>query len=115
MRSFEDIEARIDYLGDADDAADAVGERLARLADGAQVLAVTHSPQVAARGHHHLRVTKNDSHKGGRCTVARVEKLSPEERREETARLPAASEITNEAHPPADRLMERAPARGMSG
>lgn len=94
--------------------ADAVGERLARLADGAQVLAVTHSPQVAARGHHHLRVTKDDSHKGARGTVARVDKLTTEERREEIARLLAGAEITNEARAAAERLMERAPAGGLS-
>src|SRR5699024_6147200 len=39
--------------------ADAVGRRLARLASGAQVLVVTHSPQVAALGHRHLRITKS--------------------------------------------------------
>ena len=92
--------------------ADAVGERLARLATGAQVLAVTHSPQVAARGHSHLRVTKQDTGNGAREALAYVEVLDASGRREEIARLLAGAEITDEARAAAERLIGQAPAGG---
>jgi DNA repair protein RecN (Recombination protein N) len=81
----------------------AVGERLARLADGLQVLVVTHSPQVAAQGRHHWHVAKQDSGAGG--WVTRIGHLAREERREEVARMLAGAEITNEARAAADRLL----------
>jgi len=83
----------------------AVGERLARLSDGAQVLVVTHSPQVAARGSVHLRVGKTVE---GDVTVTRVEALAPDERREEIARMLAGAKITDEARAAATRLLEGA-------
>ena len=49
--------------------ADAVGQRLARLAAGAQVLVVTHSPQVAARAHAHWRVGRVGAGEGIRAEV----------------------------------------------
>lgn len=89
--------------------ADAVGERLAQLAAKGQVLAVTHSPQVAARADHHWRVVKTDAGNGKRGVLARVEELSPEGRREEVARMLAGAEITEEARAAARRLIERSP------
>jgi DNA repair protein RecN (Recombination protein N) len=83
----------------------AVGERLARLSEGAQVLVVTHSPQVAARGAVHLRVGKTVE---GDVTLTRVEQLEPEERREEIARMLAGARITDEARAAATRLLEGA-------
>ncbi len=83
----------------------AVGERLARLSDGAQVLVVTHSPQVAARGSTHLRVGKTVE---GDVTLTRVEALTPDERREEIARMLAGAKITDEARAAATRLLEGA-------
>jgi DNA repair protein RecN (Recombination protein N) len=83
----------------------AIGERLARLGDGAQVLVVTHSPQVAARGAAHLRVGKTVE---GDVTLTRVETLAPEERREEIARMLAGARITDEARAAATRLLEGA-------
>ncbi len=83
----------------------AVGERLARLSDGAQVLVVTHSPQVAARGSVHLRVGKTVV---GDVTLTRVEVLTPDERREEIARMLAGAKITDEARAAATRLLEGA-------
>jgi DNA repair protein RecN (Recombination protein N) len=62
----------------------AVGERLARVAEGLQVLVVTHSPQVAARGAAHLRVAKAVSRDR---TATTVERLGAEDRREEIARM----------------------------
>jgi len=49
--------------------ADAIGQRLARLAAKAQVLAVTHAPQVAARSDQHFRIVKADVGKGERVAT----------------------------------------------
>jgi len=82
--------------------ADAVGERLARLADGRQVLVVTHSPQVAARAHSHYRVAKAE--KAGK-TSTRVEALDEAARREEVARMLAGATVTKAARAAADSLI----------
>jgi DNA repair protein RecN (Recombination protein N) len=81
----------------------AIGERLARLATNLQVLVVTHSPQVAARGHHHWHVAKREDGKGG--IVTRIGTLEAADRREEVARMLAGAEITDEARAAADRLL----------
>ena len=85
--------------------ASAIGERLARLAADAQVLVVTHSPQVAARAAHHYRIEKSHGAEGTRTTVR---KLSPDERCEEIARMLSGAAITDEARAQAARLMEAA-------
>jgi DNA repair protein RecN (Recombination protein N) len=88
--------------------ADAVGLRLKRLAApsrgrmGAQVLVVTHSPQVAARADAHWRVAKAGEGEQVRTTVA---PLSPAEREEEIARMLAGAEITDAARAAARALM----------
>jgi DNA repair protein RecN (Recombination protein N) len=82
--------------------ADAVGERLARLGAAAQVLEVTHAPQVAARADHHWRVEKVV--RRGRATVA-VTRLSDGDRREEIARMLAGARITDAARAAADSLI----------
>jgi DNA repair protein RecN (Recombination protein N) len=82
--------------------ADAVGERLARLGASAQVLVVTHAPQVAARADHHWRVEK--TLQGGRSAVS-VTRLSDGERREEIARMLAGARITEAARAAADSLI----------
>src|SRR5690606_22285942 len=64
--------------------ASAVGERLHRLAATGQVLVVTHSPQVAARGATHWLIEKNHD---GAVTRTSVRALDPELRREEIARM----------------------------
>ena len=81
----------------------ALGERLSRLADQAQVLVVTHSPQVAARGAHHIRVGKVLE---GDAALTLVEVLSDSARREEIARMLAGAEVTDEARAAAARLIE---------
>ncbi len=81
----------------------AVGERVARVAEGVQVLVVTHSPQVAARGTAHLRVSKSVS--GGR-TETQVQVLGAEERREEIARMLAGETITAAARAAAQSLLD---------
>jgi len=85
--------------------ADAVGKRLATLAEGAQVLVVTHSPQVAARGAHHWRIAKTTD---GRTTRTEVDPLGPDLRIDEIARMLAGEKITPEARSAARALMEKA-------
>jgi DNA repair protein RecN (Recombination protein N) len=80
----------------------AVGERLQRLGASLQVLVVTHSPQVAARGAHHWRVAKLEAQKSA---VTRVEELDPDTRREEIARMLSGSTITAEARAAAASLI----------
>ena len=85
--------------------ASAIGERLARLADGGQVLVVTHSPQVAARGARHYMIAKTSE---GTVTRTSVVLLDPAERQEEIARMLSGAEVTAEARAQADRLLEGA-------
>lgn len=83
--------------------AEAVGSRLHRLAQGGQVLVVTHSPQVAARGNHHWHVSKGDN---GGAFSTRVAPLANAARLEEVARMLSGAEITDEARAQAQRLLE---------
>ena len=86
----------------------AVGERLARLAGTAQVLAVTHAPQVAAVAHGHLLIAKEQVRgKDGTAMATRVAALEGAHRREEIARMLAGQNITDEARAAAERLMTR--------
>ena len=85
--------------------ASAIGERLARLARKSQLLVVTHSPQVAARAAHHYRIEKAQVDGASRTTVR---KLTPDERREEIARMLSGAAITDEARAQAARLLEAA-------
>ncbi|MDG1167565.1 MAG: DNA repair protein RecN, partial [Sulfitobacter sp.] len=82
--------------------ADAVGRRLSALAQGGQVLVVTHSPQVAALGAHHWRVEKAVS-KG--MTTSTVVPLSAPERIDEVARMLAGDTITDAARAAAQALL----------
>ena len=84
--------------------ASAIGERLARLAsDEGQLLAVTHSPQVAARGARHYLIAKSSQ---GTVTKTSVALLDEAGRQEEIARMLSGAEITAEARAQADRLLE---------
>jgi DNA repair protein RecN (Recombination protein N) len=87
--------------------ADAIGQRLARLAARAQVLAVTHAPQVAARSTNHFRIAKAEIGKGERVATS-VLALDDKARREEIARMLAGATITEEARAAARRLIESA-------
>jgi len=87
--------------------ADAIGVRLAKLARGVQVLAVTHAPQVAARADRHYLISK-DALEKGRRVATRVTELAASSRREEIARMLAGAEITNEARAAAERLIKQA-------
>jgi len=83
--------------------ADAVGLRLKRLASAAQVLVVTHSPQVAARAEAHWRIAKAGDAERLRTAV---EILSPADREEEIARMLAGAQITDAARAAARALMD---------
>ncbi|TXH17386.1 MAG: DNA repair protein RecN [Gammaproteobacteria bacterium] len=84
--------------------ASAIGERLARLASGGkQLLAVTHSPQVAAKGQAHYFIAKSSE---GTVTRTGVTRLDSEGRRQEIARMLSGAEVTDEARAQAARLME---------
>ena len=84
--------------------ASAIGERLARLASAeGQLLAVTHSPQVAARGAMHYLIAKASS---GTVTKTSVVRLDQAGRQEEIARMLSGAEVTPEARAQADRLLE---------
>ncbi len=87
--------------------ADAIGARLVRLAQRAQVIAVTHAPQVAARAGRHYLITKDTLDRGKRVAT-RVAELAAERRREEIARMLAGAEITAEARAAAERLIKAA-------
>ncbi|MDD3799084.1 MAG: DNA repair protein RecN [Novosphingobium sp.] len=88
--------------------ASAIGERLARLAGqgtggNGQLLAVTHSPQVAARGRMHYMIAKSSE---GTVTKTSVALLDAAGRQEEIARMLSGAEVTDEARAQADRLLE---------
>jgi DNA repair protein RecN (Recombination protein N) len=85
--------------------ASAVGERLAMLSRSVQVLVVTHSPQIAARGSHHLRVIKQEK---GKYPTTLVTSLNDRERIEEVARMLAGAEVTDAARQAALSLLQDA-------
>jgi DNA repair protein RecN (Recombination protein N) len=87
--------------------ADAIGQRLLRLAAGVQVVAVTHAPQVAARADRHYLITKSALDRGKRVAT-RVAEVEADRRREEIARMLAGAEITEEARAAAERLIRAA-------
>ncbi len=87
--------------------AEIVGQRLRHLAGSRQVLCVTHLPQVASQGHHHLqahKLTAKDE------TSATVHPLSGETRVEEIARMLGGIEITAQTTAHAREMIERAQA-----
>lgn len=83
--------------------AQAIGDRLARLARGVQVLTVTHAPQVAARAEGHFLISKVEA--DPERVATRVSRISSEHRREEIARMLAGARITDEARAAADSLL----------
>ncbi len=86
--------------------ADAIGKRLGQLSKDLQVVAITHSPQVAARADDHMLISKISEVGGGdERAVTRIAKLSGAAKREEIARMLSGAEITEEARAQADKLM----------
>lgn len=84
--------------------AEAIGLRLKKLAEDAQVLVVTHLPQVAALASHHLYITKS----GGKAVETKVTQLSEKERAEELARMLSGATISDEARAQAGKLLQAA-------
>ncbi len=82
--------------------AQAVGERLARLAEKVQVLVVTHSPQVASFSRRHFKVNKSTENN---IATTKVCQLSASEKKEEIARMLSGEKITDEARAAADALI----------
>ena len=85
--------------------AEIVGQRLRTLGTERQVLCVTHLPQVASQGHHHLRVSKQ-RHK--QSTTTRIERLDEQQRGEEIARMLGGIEITAQSKAHAAEMIARA-------
>ncbi|MEM1287806.1 MAG: DNA repair protein RecN [Pseudomonadota bacterium] len=83
--------------------AEAIGVRLARLAETVQVLSVTHAPQVAARASGHLSISKSVEDENS--TLTNVEQLDSNGRLEEVARMLSGARVTDEARAAADRLL----------
>ncbi|PWL04342.1 DNA repair protein RecN, partial [Candidatus Liberibacter asiaticus] len=86
--------------------ADAIGYRLKQLSKKIQLLAVTHAPQVAARADRHFLVYKTNKPDDTQRIETYVAVLTPQERREEIARMLAGSHITEEARAAAEILLE---------
>ncbi|MEO0544540.1 MAG: DNA repair protein RecN [Pseudomonadota bacterium] len=83
--------------------ADAIGSRLSRLAEGVQVLSVTHAPQVAARAGQHFLIAKAGDNGGS--VVTSVAKMDDQARLEELARMLSGAQITDEARAAAAQLL----------
>jgi DNA repair protein RecN (Recombination protein N) len=85
--------------------AEVVGQKLRALGSHRQVLCVTHLPQVAAQGHHHLSVSK---HTDGQTTRTQIAHLDEAGRRDELARMLGGVEITRQTRAHAKQMLERA-------
>ncbi|GAA0470986.1 DNA repair protein RecN [Parasphingorhabdus litoris] len=83
--------------------ASAIGDRLSRLSGSAQLLVVTHSPQVASKGNAHMLINKSSN---GTVSRTDVNALDDEGRRQEIARMLSGADVTDEARAQADRLLE---------
>lgn len=83
--------------------ASAIGDRLARLSKSAQLLVVTHSPQVASKGNAHMLINKSSN---GTVSRTDVNALDDDGRRQEIARMLSGADVTDEARAQADRLLE---------
>jgi DNA repair protein RecN (Recombination protein N) len=88
--------------------AEIVGRELRALGERSQVLCVTHLPQVASQGHHHLRVAKLTD---GRATRTVVTSLGTDERVEELARMLGGIEVTSKARDHAREMLKNVSAR----
>ena len=82
--------------------AEIVGRELRSLGERGQVLCVTHLPQVASQGHHHLRVAKSND---GRTTRTSLTELAPGDRVEEIARMLGGVEVTGKAREHAKEML----------
>jgi DNA repair protein RecN (Recombination protein N) len=83
--------------------ADAVGQRLRELARGSQILVVTHSPQVAALGNHHIKVVKMRENTSNTINIVRLDSA---ERVDEIGRMLSGGSLTAEAQSAAKVLLQ---------
>ncbi len=114
MLALKAIFARIDRIpvlvfdevdtGVSGRAAQAVGEKLARLSGNCQVFAITHLPQVACMADHQYEIRKDVSEEAGR-TVTSVHELQGDERVEELARLLGGVEVTERTRHHAQEML----------
>lgn len=88
--------------------ADAMGSMICRMGEDMQIFAITHLPQVAAKGNSHLLVTKEIT--DGRA-VSKIKQLGTEDRVQEIARMLSGSRITPEAMANAESLLQNNPGR----
>jgi len=84
--------------------AETVGKLLRRLGESHQILCVTHLPQVAAQGNHHLKVSKSQVNDK---TLSQVASLARSERVEEIARMLGGATITDTTRRHARELLEQ--------
>ena len=85
--------------------AEVVGLQLRSVAAHRQVLCITHLPQVASQGQHHLRVVKQIK---GKTTATKLEQLQPAERVDEVARMLGGRDITARTRAHAEEMLEQA-------
>lgn len=88
--------------------AEVVGEKMQQLGQNKQILSITHLPQVASHGHHHLFIQKNTSKD---ITTTAVRSLSIEERVEELARMLGGRDLTEQTRIHAKEMLEQAQAK----
>ncbi|MEM9331830.1 MAG: DNA repair protein RecN [Pseudomonadota bacterium] len=89
--------------------ADAIGQRLSKLASRVQVLSVTHAPQVAAKAEGHYLISKG-SGPGAGSVSTQVSQISEQSRLEEIARMLSGATVTDEARAAAERLLNQSAA-----
>ena len=85
--------------------ATAIGKKLVLLASRLQIFSVTHSPQVAAKAHHHYLIEKINPPMEGKTSDIRLKELNKQSRIEELARMLSGEKITNEAREAAKSLL----------
>ncbi|MDR1673336.1 MAG: DNA repair protein RecN [Bacteroidales bacterium] len=95
---FDEIDA-----GVSGEIAEKMGNIIERTAHHAQVVNITHLPQVAAKGQHHYKVYKRDT---GQTTQTKMQKLTPEERVMEIARILSGEKVTEAAMENARQLLK---------
>ena len=100
LQLFDEVDAGLGM-----DHALAVADLLGRLADGGQVLCVTHLPQVAAQGHHHLQVSKGSDEKS---VETRLDRLEADQKVAEIARMLGGVKITDQTLAHAREMLAQA-------
>lgn len=106
LKADDEVSAIFDEIdtGTGGAVAEAIGQRLKKLAEQAQVIVVTHLPQVAAQAAHHLFISKS----GAKQTETNVVTLDAAARTEELARMLSGATISDEARKAAGKLLQAA-------